>query len=453
MYGQQPIYGQPPPPPMGFVPPPQPMMQPMMQPGMPMQQPMMQPGMPFQQPQQTQVVTTTTTQDMGADGKPGTVFSRNGACFIISIVLTIIFAASANGMNSAMNNSIKVAANRDEVYAAIGMKQLCDNPMKFSDTVSKTHKGKCVDFKAKWHIKNNVEVRTSAGFADNVIDAKCTETTVLTEMYVKYETCRKVVKNNNRARAELEEEEAKLTKLERATSNCYKGDTDCECRLHEGWMTDVQGLDQPYGFEFPTLNGGGVKTFTGAADNAVFKQASGLASVHQKVTEDLKQEAIRQQGVKPLTFGNTGKTEVCLTHTGGTIYAARPGFYASEISTYGGIWTNCGQLPKAGDYRMSASCHGPPSTNEVRIIGGLDDAGDRLGGFAPKEGVSSKNKEKVLIWETDLNADNHELVVKHQNNERATSESVIAAQKSTRNILIGLAFLMVFIITGVCIFG
>jgi len=415
----------------------------------------MQPGMPVQQPQQTQVVTTTTTQDMGADGKPGTVFSRNGACFIISIVLTIIFAASANAMNSAMNNSIKVAANRDEVYAAIGMKQLCDNPMKIADTISKTHKGKCVDFKAKWHIKNNVEVRTSAGFSDNVIDAKCTETHVMTEMYVKYETCRKVIRDDNHgARAELEEEEKKLTKLERATSNCYSGDRDCECKWHQGWMTDVQGLDQPYDFKFPTHNGGGLKTFTGAADNAVLKQTDGATSVEQKVTEDLKQEAIRQQGIEPLTFGNTGKTEICLTHAGGTIYQSPYGFSASEIyNDYGGRWTTCDLFPEAGDYRMSASCHGPPSTDEVRIIGGLDDAGDRLGGFAPKEGVSSKNKEKVLIWDTDLYADNYELVVKHQNNERATSDSVIAAQKGTRNILIVLAILMVLIISGMCIFA
>ena len=83
---------------MGFVPPPQPMMQP----GMPMQPPMM--GAPLMgapmmgvqmqqpvQPQQTQVVTTTTTQDLGADGKPGTTWSRK--CFLI--ILTIIFAATA----------------------------------------------------------------------------------------------------------------------------------------------------------------------------------------------------------------------------------------------------------------------------------------------------------------------------------------------------------------------
>merc|ERR1719483_1999164 len=282
------------------------MMQPMMQPGMPMQQPMMQPGMPVQQPQQTQVVTTTTTQDMGADGKPGTVFSRNGACFIISIVLTIIFAASANAMNSAMNNSIKVAANRDEVYAAIGMKQLCDNPMKIADTISKTHKGKCVDFKAKWHIRNNVEVRTSAGFSDNVIDAKCTETHVMTEMYVKYETCRKVIIDDNHgARAELEEEEEKLTKLERATSNCYSGDRDCECKWHQGWMTDVQGLDQPYDFKFPTHNGGGLKTFTGAADNAVLKQTDGATSDRRPQTRSHPTTRHRTSDI-----GNTGKTEI-----------------------------------------------------------------------------------------------------------------------------------------------
>ena len=66
---------------------------------------------------------------------------------------------------------------------------------------------------------------------------------------------------------------------------------------------------------------------------------------------------------------------------------------------------------------MSASCHGPPSTEEVRIIGGLDGTGDRLGGYSPAEGVSSTNKEKVLIWGTDLNADNNQIVLKHQNNE------------------------------------
>ena len=101
---------------------------------------------------------------------------------------------------------------------------------------------------------------------------------------------------------------------------------------------------------------------------------------------------------------------------------------------------------------MSASCHGPPSTEEVRIIGGLDGTGDRLGGFAPEEGVSSKNKEKVLIWETDLNADNNQIVEKHQNIERAESSALIGAQRSTRNILIVLAVLMVLIISAMCIF-
>jgi len=411
---------------------------------------------PMQQPQQTQVVTTTTTQDMGADGKPGTTWSRNGGCFIVLIVLTLAFAAIANGMNSAMNNSIKVAANRDEVYAAIGMKQLCDNSMKIADTISKTHKGKCVDVKARWHIKSDVEVRASGGFADNVIDAKCTETHVFTEMYVKYETCRKRTNNNRNRAAEVEEEEEKLTKLERATSNCYRGDRDCDCTMHEGWMTDVQGLsEQPYEFKFPTLNGGGTKKFTGSADNAVLQQTDGLTmtSVEQKVTEELKQEAIRQQGFEPLTFGNTGKTEICLTHAGGTIYQSPWGFHAYEIyNDYGGKWTTC-DLPEAGDYRMSASCHGPPSTHEVRIIGGLDGTGDRLGGFSPTEGVSSKNKEKVLIWDTDLNADNNQIVEKHQNYERAESSAVIAAQKTTRNVFIIMSILMVLIISGICIFA
>lgn len=453
MYGQQPVYGQPPPPPMGFVPPPQPMMQP----GMPMQPPMM--GAPMMgvqmqqpvQPQQTQVITTTTTQDLGADGKPGTTWSRNGACFIFLIILTIIFAATANAMNSAMNNSIRVGANRDEVYAAIGKDQLCDNQMKIADTISKTHVGKCVDFKAKWHIKNDVEVRKEGGFANDVIDAKCTETQVYTEMYVSYETCRRRTNNNRNRAAEIEEEEKKLTKLERATSNCIKGESDCDCTLHSGWMTDVQGLsEQPYSFKFPCTNCGGTKKFTGPADNAVLKQTEGAVSVEQKVTEELKQEAIQQQGFSALEFGNSGKTEVCLTHSGGDWYH-NFGFYSHEIYNDFSRWTSCSN-PSAGDYRMSASCHGPPSTEEVRIIGGLDGTGDRLGGFAPEEGVSSKNKEKVLIWETDLNADNNQIVEKHQNIERAESSALISAQRSTRNILIVLAVLMVLIISTMCIF-
>ena len=216
---------------------------------------------PMQQPVQlvaetqleTQVVTTqvVTTQDLGADGKPGTTWSRNGACFIFLIIVTIILSATALALNNSMNNLIRIGANRDEVYAAIGKDQLCDNQMKIADTISKTHVGKCVDFKAKWHIKNDVEVRKEGGFANDVIDAKCTETQVYTEMYVNYETCRRRTNNNRKRAAEIEEEEKKLTKIERATSNCNKGESDCDCTLHSGWMTDVQGLsEQPYRLVF-----------------------------------------------------------------------------------------------------------------------------------------------------------------------------------------------------------
>lgn len=414
-------------------------------------QPMMAPP-PVPQTQQTTTVTTTTTQDMGADGKPGTTWSRNSCCFIFLIILTIVFAFSSVGMNNAMNNSIRVAANRDEVYAVIGKDQLCDNPLKIADTISGTYKGKCVDFKAKWHIKNEVQVRSSAGFRDDVIDAKCTETKVYTEMYVEYETCRKTSDNRHRA-AEIEEEEEKLTKDERAISNCNRGDKNCRCTQHKAWKTDVQGLsEQPYVFDFPTRNGGGTQTFDGDADNAVLKRTEGHATVEQKVTAELKQEAIRQQGKEPLTFGNTGKTEVCLTHAGGAHYKGN-GFYAYEI--YNGNsyrWANCA-VPHAGDYRISATCHGPPSTSDVRVIGGLDAAGDRLGGFSPDKGVSSKNKEKILIWDIDLNADNNQIVEKHQKWERVESDIKIARQRTWRNVLAVLAIVMILVISYMCIYA
>merc|ERR1712167_350509 len=433
MYGQPNPYGQPPPPPpTGFVPPP--MAQPMMPPGVPMQPGMpMQPAMPMQQPmqQQTQVVTTTTTtQGLGADGKPGSTWSRNQCCFIVLVLLIIAFSSGTIAMNNSIKQSIETAAHRDEVYAVVGKDSLCDNKQTMDKTTSKANKNKCVDMKAKWYIKADIKPRSDSGFKNDVIDDKCTEMHVKTEMYVKFKEC-KNRKNHN---------------------SCYEGERDCSCRETKGWVSDQKRLDSHHNAKFPCNNCLGVKKYDNG-DNAVLRQTSGVSSVDLKVTPDLKQKAIKELGKKPLTFGNSGKTEICLTKAGGQHYGAAGGFYAYDISSSGSFWTNC-DSPSDGNYKMSATCLGPPSNSEIRVIGGLDAEGDRLGGFKPEKGVAGKNKEKLLIWETeDLDGENKGLIVKHQNDERFTSEQKIQAKTVWRNILAGLVVFLIVFFSGLCILG
>ena len=452
MYGQQPVYGQPVPPPMpayGQPPPQMPVY------GQPPPQPMAMP-MPVQQQQPQQQVTTTTTtqQDLGADGKPGSVWSRNSCCFIVLILLILGMIAGANSMHKSIGHSIEKAANRDEAYAVVGMKNLCDNPQDYDAKISGKNKGKCVDFKGKWHVKKDITIRSESGFKDDVIDSKCTKIIVKTEMWAEYKRCRN--RKNNR--------------------DCSEGERDCSCTTTQEFLKDNNdyqravsgGFVAEYGSNFPCRDCLGSKEYDNG-DNVGLRQTKGNSASDQLVSEELKDLAIKELGSEELSFGNTNNKEICLTNWGGNHYTNEGGFYANKINnenvfdfkdimgvttwTHHNPWANCGS-PQSGDYRITATCVAPSSDDEIRIIGGLDSDGVRLGGYKPEEGVSDKNKEKILIWEKDdMNTENKDLIVKHQNKERAESKQVIQSKRTGRNVMIGLAFVFVLVFSGLCLFG
>ena len=168
--------------------------------------------------------------------------------------------------------------------------------------------------------------------------------------------------------------------------------------------------------------------------------------------------AIEEQGSHPIGFGPNEFTEVCLTNKGGHDYASVGGFEAYETQwnkpswmTHN-PWQSCSSL-RSGDYRMTATCIGPPSSSEIRIVGGLDSSG-RLGKYKPEEGVSKKNDEKILIWEkNDMTSENKDLILRYQEKERGESRNDIQSKTTGRNIMILIAVICILVIVGLCLCG
>ena len=106
------------------------------------------------------------------------------------------------------------------------------------------------------------------------------------------------------------------------------------------------------------------------------------------------------------------------------------------------------------DYRISAKCKGPRSPKDLRIIGGLNSAGDRLGSFKPTKGVVDKNKERLLIWEEKhLDMNHKDLIEKYQDEEKRNADSSISGKTTFRNFLIGVVVVSVLVFIVVMLLG